>query len=197
MGEPRYSQHPPVELLNNLLYYVARATSTGPRITAVRASFRLGELLPVDESIEQERENLSAPSIKLMQTVAAAIREDLAKIKDVLDIFVRRGGAAPDELAPQIELLRKIGDTLGVLGLASSARACRPRSGGSRRWLPRSERPAESTLVDIAAALIQVEDRLDDALIGMILPRSSAGDRRGRTMRLPAWCRPPCCANAS
>ena len=46
-----------------------------------------------------------------MQTVAAAIREDLSKIKDVLDIYVRRGGAAPEELAPQIELLRKIGDT--------------------------------------------------------------------------------------
>src|SRR4249920_3015187 len=117
MGEQRYSQHPPVELLNNLLYYVARATSNGPRISAVRGSFRLGDLLPVDESIEQERENLSAPSIKLMQTVAAAIREDLSKIKDVLDIYVRRGGAAPEELAPQIELLRKIGDTLGVLGL--------------------------------------------------------------------------------
>ncbi len=116
-GEPRYAQHPPVELLNNLLYYVARSTSTGPRVAAVRDSFRLGELLPVDESVEQERENLSAPSIKLMQTVGAAIREDLAKVKDVLDIFVRRGGAAPEELGPQVELLRKIGDTLGVLGL--------------------------------------------------------------------------------
>jgi chemosensory pili system protein ChpA (sensor histidine kinase/response regulator) len=28
MGEQRYSQHPPVELLNNLLYYVARASSS-------------------------------------------------------------------------------------------------------------------------------------------------------------------------
>ena len=52
-----------------------------------------------------------------MQTVAAAIREDLSKVKDVLDIFVRRGAGQPKELAPQVELLRKIGDTLGVLGL--------------------------------------------------------------------------------
>jgi chemosensory pili system protein ChpA (sensor histidine kinase/response regulator) len=52
-----------------------------------------------------------------MQTVGAAIREDLAKVKDVLDIFMRRGGAVPEELAPQLDLLRKIGDTLGVLGL--------------------------------------------------------------------------------
>jgi hypothetical protein len=52
------------------------------------------ELLPVDDSIEQERESLSAPSVKLMRTVAAAIKEDLSKVKDVLDIFVRRGGGA-------------------------------------------------------------------------------------------------------
>src|SRR5271154_6917414 len=116
-GEERYAQHPPVELLNNLLYYIARSTSAGPRVAAVRASFRLNELLPVDESIEQERENLSAPSIKLMHTVAAAIREDLSKVKDVLDIYVRRGGGQADELDPQVGLLKKIGDTLGVLGL--------------------------------------------------------------------------------
>src|SRR5579863_9190501 len=96
-GEARYSQAPPVELLNNLLYYVGRAESAGPKVSAVRASFRLSELLPVDETIEQERENLSAPSVKLMQTVAAAIREDLSKVKDALDIFVRRGAGQPQD----------------------------------------------------------------------------------------------------
>ncbi|HUG73128.1 MAG TPA: hypothetical protein VMK82_06880, partial [Steroidobacteraceae bacterium] len=39
LGEDRYAQHPPVELLNNLLYYVARSTSDGPRVRAVRSSF--------------------------------------------------------------------------------------------------------------------------------------------------------------
>src|SRR5262249_56826080 len=48
-GEARYSQAPPVELLNNLLYYVGRAESSGGRVSAVRTSFRLAELLPVDE----------------------------------------------------------------------------------------------------------------------------------------------------
>ncbi len=116
-GEGRYAQNPPVELLNNLLYYAARATSNGPKVTAVRASFRLNELLNVDDTVEQERENLSAPSVKLMRTVAAAIREDLGKVKDVLDIYVRRGGAAGRTRARRSSMLRKIGDTLGVLGL--------------------------------------------------------------------------------
>ena len=116
-GEARYGENPPLDLLNNLLYYVARASSRGARVMAVRASFKLGELLPVDDSVEQERESLSAPSVKLMRTVGAAIKEDLSKVKDVLDIFVRKGGTQVEELAPQLELLRKISDTLGVLGL--------------------------------------------------------------------------------
>jgi chemosensory pili system protein ChpA (sensor histidine kinase/response regulator) len=178
-GEARYSQSPPMELLNNLLYYVGRAESTGGRVNAVRASFRLAELLPVDESIEQERENLSAPSVKLMQTVAAAIREDLGKVKDVLDIFVRRGAGQPQELASQVELLRKIGDTLGVLGLGELRANVQAETERLGKIVNGTLRADESTLVDIAATLISVEDRLDDRLVGMILPPKDAGLPQG------------------
>jgi len=174
-GEARYSQTPPLELLNNLLYYVGRSESSGPRVSAVRASFRLAELLPVDESVEQERESLSAPSIKLMQTVAAAIREDLAKVKDVLDIFVRRGAGQPRELSVQVQLLRKIGDTLGVLGLGELRASVQQETEKLDQIVAGKLQPDEATLVDIAAALIAVEDRLDDRLVGMILPRQTSG----------------------
>ncbi|HEY6452306.1 MAG TPA: Hpt domain-containing protein [Steroidobacteraceae bacterium] len=175
-GEARYAQSPPVELLNNLLYYVARATSGGPRVAAVRASFRLAELLPVDESIEQERENLSAPSIKLMHTVAAAIREDLSKVKDVLDIFVRRGGGQPEELAPQVGLLKKIGDTLGVLGLGELRTRVQEATRRLELIAAGKEEVSESALVQVAAGLINVEDHLDDQLVGLILPRKKSAE---------------------
>ena len=172
-GEARYAQSPAVELLNNLLYYVGRADSQGPRVQSVRASFRLAELLPVDESVEQERENLSAPSIKLMQTVAAAIREDLGKIKDVLDIFVRRGAGQPQELHSQVELLRKIGDTLGVLGLGELRARVQFETERLGKIVDGSLKADEATLVEIAATLIGVEDKLDDSLVGMILPKDA------------------------
>jgi chemotaxis protein histidine kinase CheA/CheY-like chemotaxis protein len=171
-GEPRYAQTPAVELLNNLLYYVGRAESSGPRVMAVRASFRLSELLPVDESIEQERENLSAPSVKLMQTVAIAIREDLSKVKDVLDIFVRRGAGQPKELVSQVEMLRKIGDTLGVLGLGELRSNVQVETERLERIVDGTLPADEATLVQIAATLISVEDRLDSQLVGLIRPKS-------------------------
>jgi len=171
-GEARYCQNPPVELLNNILYYIARAESSGPKVSAVRASFRLGDLLPVDEAVEQERESLSAPSVKLMRTVGAAIREDLAKVKDVLDIFVRRGGGQAAELAPQVELLRKIGDTLGVLGLGELRTRVQGEIGRLEAIVTGQAQADDGTLLEIAGTLIGIEDHLDDQLVGMIVPKA-------------------------
>ena len=170
LGEARYCEDPPVDLLNNLLYYVARASNSGGRIAAVRASFKLSELLPVDESIEHERESLSAPSVKLMRTVAAAIKEDLSKVKDVLDIFVRRGGGRSDELAPQLELLKKISDTLGVLGLGELRQRVQEEIAELAGIVTDGKTPPEESLLKVAGVLLSVEDSLDDQLVRLILP---------------------------
>jgi chemosensory pili system protein ChpA (sensor histidine kinase/response regulator) len=174
LGEARYCEDPPVDLLNNLLYYVARASTTGGRIAAVRASFKLSELLPVDDSIEHERESLSAPSVKLMRTVAAAIKEDLSKVKDVLDIFVRRGGGRSEELVPQLELLKKISDTLGVLGLGELRQRIQEEISELSGIVAEGKIPPEELLIKVAGVLLSVEDSLDDQLIRLILPATSA-----------------------
>jgi chemosensory pili system protein ChpA (sensor histidine kinase/response regulator) len=173
LGEAHYCEDPPVDLLNNLLYYVARATTTGGRIAAVRASFKLSELLPVDDSIETERESLSAPSVKLMRTVAAAIKEDLSKVKDVLDIFVRRGGGRSDELVPQLELLKKISDTLGVLGLGELRQRVQDEIADLAAIVADGKAPPEEALIKVAGVLLSVEDSLDDQLVRLILPPSA------------------------
>jgi chemosensory pili system protein ChpA (sensor histidine kinase/response regulator) len=170
LGEGRYCEDPPIDLLNNLLYYVARATTSGGRIAAVRASFKLAELLPVDDSIEQERESLSAPSVKLMRTVAAAIKEDLSKVKDVLDIFVRRGGGQSAELLPQLELLKKISDTLGVLGLGELRQRVQDEISALTQIVADGKPPPEESLVRVAGVLLSVEDSLDEQLVRLILP---------------------------
>ncbi len=169
-GEGRYCEDPPVDLLNNLLYYVARASTSGGRIAAVRASFKLSELLPVDDAIEHERESLSAPSVKLMRTVAAAIKEDLSKVKDVLDIFVRRGGGRSDELVPQLELLKKISDTLGVLGLGELRQRIQEEISALSDIVTDGKTPPEESLIRVAGVLLSVEDSLDDQLVRLILP---------------------------
>ncbi|MBL8199928.1 MAG: Hpt domain-containing protein [Chromatiales bacterium] len=174
-GERKFAAQPPLELVNNLLYYVARASSSGPRIAAIREAFNLSGLIPGDEQIEVARQSLAAPSVKLMQTVAAAIREDLARVKDVLDIYVRTGMERVEELAPQIDLLKKIGDTLGVLGLGELREVVQTRRTELEALIAGNRQPDEPTLVAMATALLEVEDRLEHQLIGLIAPDSQAG----------------------
>ncbi len=178
-GEAAYSESPPIELLNNLLYYVARATTSGPRVAAVRASFRLGELLPVDDQVAEARESLSAPSVRLMKTVAAAIKEDLARVKDALDIFVRKGATQVEELSAQLEMLKKIGDTLGVLGLGELRDRVQGEIAGLQAIVSQHAPLDEDSLLRIAATLIGIEDGLDEQLIGLIVP--VAGEPRSPT----------------
>src|SRR6202140_4052390 len=175
LGEGRYCEDPPVDLLNNLLYYVARASTAGGRIAAVRASFKLSEPLPADDSRKPERESLSAPRGKLMRTVGAAIKEDLSKVKDVLDIFVRRGGGRSEDLAPQLELLKKISDTLGVLGLGELRQRVQEEISELSDIVTAGKAPSEESLIKVAGVLLSVEDSLDDQLVRLILPMASDG----------------------
>ena len=169
-GEAAFDNHPVTDLLNNLLYYVARSSNAGERISEIRAAFNLSELLPGDEQVEQAREALSAPSVKLMQTVAAAIKEDLARVKDVLDIFVRTGMSKSSELVPQLDLLKKISDTLGVLGLGELRGDIDSEIERLKGVVAKGGPANEQTIIEIASTLLRVEDRLDQQLVRLIAP---------------------------
>jgi len=169
-GEKAIDTRAADELVNNLLYYVARASSNGKRIAALRDSFNLEDLLPPESLVEQARESLSGPSIKLMKTVAAAIKEDLSKVKDVLDIHVRTGKGTLDDLRPQLEMLKKISDTLGVLGLGSLRGDIQQRVQQLDAFVTGEAQLDEETLEQIAATLLHVEDTIDEQLLRMIRP---------------------------
>jgi chemosensory pili system protein ChpA (sensor histidine kinase/response regulator) len=173
-GELALVNSPPVELVNSLLYYVARATSQDPRVEALRKQYSLAEVLPAQVQIEQAREGLAGPSVKLMRTVAEAIKEDLGTVKDALDIFVRTGMQGADKLGPQLDMLKKIGDTLGVLGL-DRARGKIQRETQDLAGIVTNGKPAEqNSLEKIAATLLEVEDALDRELVHAVMPGDEA-----------------------
>jgi chemosensory pili system protein ChpA (sensor histidine kinase/response regulator) len=198
-GEGRYAQNPPVELLNNLLYYAA------PRDQQWSQGHGGARLVPAQRAAQRRRFGRAGTRkpfrtvVKLMRTVSAAIREDLGKVKDVLDIYVRRGGQ-PAELEAQVGMLRKIGDTLGVLGLGELRQLVLEET-SRLEAMAAGKTPADhAALVHIAATLINVEDRLDRDLVGLIVPKAPA-KRRARMAHPPtptsSRSRRPCCASAA
>ena len=178
-GESSFMTAPPVDLLNSLLYYVARADTNDAKVQAVRETYGLSDVLPGEEQIEKAREGLAGPSVKLMRTVAAAIKEDLGAVKDALDIFVRTGMQQIDKLAPQLEMLKKISDTLGVLGLEKAREQIQAQTQQLRTFAASNKAVDRGTLEKTAAVLLDVEDTLDRELVRAVVPGEGEAPAEG------------------
>jgi chemosensory pili system protein ChpA (sensor histidine kinase/response regulator) len=175
--EAEFAAEPPRELVNNLLYYIGRATSGGERVSNIKQSFNLVEQLPESARIDDVRSSMSGPNEHLMRTVSAAVKEDIVQVKDSLDIFVRTGRGNLEDLAPFAELLKKVGDTLGVLGLGG------PRSEltaqiDTLKAAANGEDVGDTELMRVAETLLGVETRLDRDMAELV-EAGDETDKRG------------------
>lgn len=173
IGETAVESAPPIELLNDLLYYIVRAESEDPRLVALRESFGF-EHIVLGEQLEEARESLAGPSAKLMQTVAEAIKKDLGTVKNALEDFVRDGMRDARQLRPQLEILIKIADTLGVLGLREARKQIQAETRQLNMIAGQGELSDHRVLDKIAATLLAVEDDLDAQLVRAAVPADEA-----------------------
>jgi chemosensory pili system protein ChpA (sensor histidine kinase/response regulator) len=145
-----------------LLYHVAHSGASHPRLDDIRETFELDAQRPSESELAHARGSLSGRNRALLDTVSAAIKEDLMRVKDALDIHLRTGRIDVAELRPQVEALTQVGDTLGMMGLGT-ARGVVLQQRDSMADVVEGRRPAdEHALLDIAGALLYVDASLDD-----------------------------------
>ncbi len=160
-GEQQLSEEMSGQLLTNLLYYVARASSSGERVSAVRQTFGLEGLLATQEELESARESLGGPNEALFETVAVAIRDDLGRVKDALDLYLRSGKNDIQELAPYCDDLHRIADTLGMLGQGVPRKVIQEQETALRAMLGGELDVSEARLMEIAGSLLYAESSLE------------------------------------
>ena len=131
---------------------------------------------PSEAELEHARGSLAGRNRALLDTVSAALKEDLLRVKDALDLHLRSGLADVAALQPQAEALDRIGETLGMIGL-ESARSLIQEQGKIVHGIASGERPAnEADLLDVAGALIYIDHSLDDQVARLGQGDDDAGD---------------------
>lgn len=162
VGETAFAATPPQELVQNLLYYIAHATSESARVRLIRDTYRLGSLLPTDAEVEHARGSMSGHNRTLLDTVSVAIKDDLLRVKEALDIFLRAQNRDSADLLAQVDLLDRVRDTLGMLGLGVPRRVVTEQRGIIEDIAAGRRQADEGSLLDVAGALLYVESSLDD-----------------------------------
>src|SRR5690606_9826510 len=66
-GADGLNQSAPDDLLKNLLFYIAKAPASSPRIRALKDEYRLDEALLADDQVDEERARLAGPDRDAMR----------------------------------------------------------------------------------------------------------------------------------
>ena len=178
--ESKWDEPVPMELLKNLLYYVARCEGESPRIKQVKKAFRLDEALPNSDMVDLERRRLSGPDKATIVSVIRALLEEISTVKETLDVFLRGHSGDIAALRPLVPTLKQVSDTLAVLGIGNPRRVVQEQIDVIGRVIETGILPDDNTFMDVAGALLYVEATLqgmaDDSARAMAEVSGRAGE---------------------
>ncbi len=150
------------EPTRQLLYHVAHANGAHPALQELRDTFDLSTQAPSESELEHAKGSISGRNRALLDTVSAALKEDLLRIKDALDLHLRSGVTDISGLKPQVEALARVADTLGMLGLGVARNVVQQQRDTMAAMVHGDSSADEGALLDVAGALLYVDASLDE-----------------------------------
>ncbi|WP_282271124.1 Hpt domain-containing protein [Stenotrophomonas sp. PS02298] len=113
------------------------------------------------DELEHARGSVSGRNRELLDTVGSAVKEELMRIKDALDLHMRMDGN-PADLQVQVNELGAVSDTLGVMGLGVARGIVAQQRDSLHEVVNGSRQIDDNLLLDIAGALLYVDASLDE-----------------------------------
>ncbi|TWT21229.1 response regulator [Luteimonas marina] len=150
------------EPTRQLLYHVAHHEGDHPALQELRQVFELDAALPTQSELEHAQGSISGRNRALLDTVSAAVKDDLLHVKDALDLHLRTGASDLSALQPHAETLGRVADTLGMLGLGVARKVVQQQRDAMQAILDGTVAANEDALLDVAGALLYVDATLDD-----------------------------------
>jgi chemosensory pili system protein ChpA (sensor histidine kinase/response regulator) len=111
-----------------------------------------------------------------MRSVLAALCEELVRVKERLDLFVRSDRQHTSDLESLLAPLRQIADTLAVLGFGQPRKVIIDQLAVVLSLAQGQREPNDAILMDVAGALLYVEATLA-GMVGTVEPESQEESR--------------------
>ncbi|MDI2592503.1 Hpt domain-containing protein [Pseudomonas sp. 681] len=170
------NQAPPPDLLKSLLFYIAKAEHPTGQMLTMKDRYGLDDALPDSAMVDEERARLAGPDRDAMRSVLAALCEELVRVKERLDLFVRSDRQHTSDLDSLLAPLRQIADTLAVLGFGQPRKVIIDQLAVVLSLVQGQREPNDAILMDVAGALLYVEATLA-GMVGTVEPESREESR--------------------
>jgi len=152
-GEEGPSSDTITALSRALLFYAAQARPGSKATDTLRTRFRLEELIPDRDALLRARGAVTGRDAELFASIGEAVREELAQVKDTLDMELRTGRVDREQREGSKTSLRQLADTLNMLDLPVAAKAV-------ENLLPELEATDGVTNMDLDSPLLALAQKL-------------------------------------
>ncbi|HHW4678735.1 MAG TPA: Hpt domain-containing protein [Xylella sp.] len=119
-----------------------------------------------EAELNHARSSLAGCNRQLLDTVSNAVKEELLRVKEALDLYLRIGGDITD-LKTQIVELSSVADTLAMMGLAVARGLVLKQRDALLSLVESGQQADEALLLDIAGALLHVDASLDNQVASL------------------------------
>lgn len=156
-GEAVLDREPPEALLKELLYLVVLSGSDSERSEQIRAAFNTPELPYTEASLIREQEYLKGPSATTVSSMAAVLQDELRNTKNILE-RAAQGGVDMLKDTPELgENLKKVADTLTIVGLKAPAESLKADMVKIQTWQDGTAEASPDDLLGVADTLLYIE----------------------------------------
>lgn len=160
VGEESFADQYSKEVVKNVLYYVGLCEIDSPQIKAVKEAYNLSDL--IHKETEEEAASIGGLNADLFDTVSKGITEDLAQVKDVLELFMTSSEKDLEQLVPVSEQLGKIADTYGMLSMGAVRQGIMDQRDVLESIIKGDTEISEQVVLGIASELLNAESELKD-----------------------------------
>jgi hypothetical protein len=135
--------------------YVAALAAEGVRIGSVKTAFGMEHSCLTEVELNAEYEVMCGPGGSVIKTVAEVLREELAQVKETLDVMSRGSKNDAESYTAMADSLARMAQTLVMLGQLECSQMMRRHADVIRQWSGAPDMVALSSLVD---TLMDVEN---------------------------------------
>ncbi|GAA5315839.1 MAG: hypothetical protein AseanaTS_10440 [Candidatus Pelagadaptatus aseana] len=153
-GKAAFDSHNSEALTKNFLYYLCGSDASTAKTQELRERYGVRQALP-DEDFSANSQSLLDP--ETMETVVAALKDELEVIKHALDIGI--SGSDHTAVDDALPVMRRVADTLELIGIPDLRQQVLTQIESLEEYQEGGEPPA-NLLMGIASEMISMEQRL-------------------------------------
>jgi len=147
-------------LMKGMLYWIAKSSQSGPHIQSIRQAYNL-DRYELSDVYGKKASLLAGPDPETFRTVAAALGEELERLKDNVDLYMRSTDKGSVDTSGMLPSLKQIASTLIMLNFEAPRLVVQEQVDALSDSLEEGHEISDPQLLQLAEALLFVEAELE------------------------------------